>query len=154
VSITKQDMMNMQDRVALPRIRPRKGFAWLPLPKQLVTISIGAVLVLALLPLLVEPRGTRSLRDALRRPALARVALTRLEQHYQLVWMSTATPAEQAVRGRVLALQAGVLLVGAVAGRAAHAAGRPATTPIRYGTTSRMRARAALDARKDTNHAA
>ncbi len=144
----------MQDHIALPRIRPRKGFAWLPLPEQLVTISIGAVLVLALLPLLVEPRGARSLGHALRRPASARVALTRLEQHYQWAWISTATPAEQALRGRVLALQAGVLLVGAVAGRAAHAGGRPATTPIRYGTASRMRARAALDARKDDTHAA
>ncbi len=144
----------MQDRLAVPRIRPRKGFAWLPLPEQLVTISIGAVLVLALLPLLVEPRGARTMQQALRRPGSARVALTRLEQHYQLVWISIATPAEQAVRGRVLALQAGALLVGAVAGRAAHAGGRPATTPIRYGTASRTRARAALDARKDTNHAA
>ncbi len=139
---------------ALPRIRPRKGFAWLPLPEQLVSISIGAVLALALLPLLLEPRGARGLQHALRRPASARVALTRLEQHYQWAWISTATPAEQALRGRVLALQAGVLLVGAVAGRAAHAGGRPATTPIRYGTASRMRARAALDARKDDTHAA
>ena len=144
----------MHDHIALPRIRPRKGFAWLPLPEQLVTISIGAVLALALLPLLLEPRGARSLQHALRRPASARVALTRLEQHYQWAWLGTATPAEQAVRGRVLALQAGVLLVGAVAGRAAHAAGRPATTPIRYGTASRTRARAALDAREDQSHAA
>ncbi len=146
--------MNTQQQVALPRIRPRKGFAWLPLPEQLVTISIGAVLVLALLPLLLEPRGARNLQHALRRPQSARIALTRLEQHYQLAWISTATPAEQAVRGRVLALQAGVLLVGAVAGRAAHASGRTSTTPIRYGTASRMRARAALDARKDDAHAA
>jgi len=146
--------MNMHDRVALPRIRPRKGFAGLPLPEQLVTISIGAVLVLALLPLLLEPRGARSLGHALRRPASARVALTRLEQHYQFVWLGTATPAEQAVRGRVLALQAGALLVGAVAGRAAYAGRRPVTTPIRYGTASRTRARAALDARKDDTHAA
>jgi len=146
--------MTMQDRVALPRIRPRKGFAWLPLPEQLVTISIGAVLMLALLPVLLEPRGAGSLGHALRRPQSARIALTRLEQHYQFAWLDTATPAEQAVRGRVLALQAGVLLVGAVAGRAAHAGGRPATTPIRYGTASRMRARAALDARKDEHHAA
>ncbi len=144
----------MHDHIALPRIRPRKGFAWLPLPEQLVTISIGAVLALALLPLLLEPRGARSLQHALRRPASARVALTRLEQHYHFAWISTATPAEQAVRGRVLALQAGVVLVGAVAGRAAHAAGRPTTTPIRYGTASRMRARAALDAREDQSHAA
>ena len=144
----------MHDHIAVPRIRPRKGFAWLLLPEQLVTISIGAVLVLALLPLLVEPRGARSLRHALRRPASARVALMRLEQHYQLMWLGTATPAEQAVRGRVLALQAGVLLIGAVAGRAAHAPRRPSTTPIRYGTASRMRARAALDARKDDAHAA
>ena len=144
----------MQDRIAVPRIRPRKGFAWLPLPEQLVTISIGAVLVVALLPLLVEPRGSRTMQQALRRPGSARIAFTRLEQHYQWAWISTATPAEQAVRGRVLALQAGVVLVGAVAGRAAHAAGRPTTTPIRYGTASRMRARAALDARKDESHAA
>jgi len=146
--------MNMQDRVALPRIRPHKGFAWLPLPEQLVTISIGAVLALALLPLLVEPRGARTIQQALRRPASARIALTRLEQHYQLAWIGTATPVEQAVRGRVLAVQAGALLVGAVAGRAAHSAGRSATTSIRYGTASRMRARAALDARKDNAHAA
>jgi drug/metabolite transporter superfamily protein YnfA len=119
-----------------------------------VTISIGAVLVFALLPLLLEPRGARTMQQALRRPASARVALMRLEQHYQFVWLGTATPAEQAVRGRVLALQAGVVLVGAVAGRAAHAAGRPTTTPIRYGTASRTRARAALDAHEDTNHAA
>ncbi len=144
----------MQNRVALPRIRPRKGFAWLPLPEQLVTISVVALMLLALLPLLLEPRGARSLQHALRRPASARIALTRLEQHYQWAWIGTATPAEQVVRTRVLALQAGVVLVGAVAGRAAHAAGRPATTPIRYGTASRMRARAALDARKDTDHAA
>ncbi len=144
----------MHDHIALPRIRPRKGFAWLPLPEQLVTISIGAVLVLALLPLLLEPRGARSLGHALRRPASATVALRRLEQHYQWAWLGTATPAEQAVRTRVVALQAGVLLLGAVAGRAAHAAGRPATTPIRYGTASRMRARAALDAHEDTDHAA
>jgi hypothetical protein len=119
-----------------------------------VTISIGAVLALALLPVLVEPRGARTMQQALRRPQSARIALTRLEQHYQLVWISTATPAEQAVRGRVLALQASALLIGAVAGRAAHAAKRPATTPIRYGTASRTRARAALDARKDDTHAA
>jgi len=119
-----------------------------------VTISIGAVFVLSLLPLLLEPRGARTMQQALRRPASARIALTRLEQHYQLVWLSTATPAEQAVRGRVLALQAGSLLVGAVAGRASHSAGRSATTPIRYGTASRTRARAALDARKDQSHAA
>jgi hypothetical protein len=146
--------MNTQQQVALPRIRPRKGFAWLPLPEQLVTISIGAVLVLALLPLLLEPRGARSLQHALRRPASARVALRRLEQHYQFMWLGTATPAEQAVRTRVVALQAGVLLIGAVAGRAAHAAGRPSTTPIRYGTASRTHARAALDAREDQSHAA
>ena len=144
----------MQDRVALPRIRPRKGFAWLPMSEQLVTISVVALMLLALLPLLLEPRGARSLQQALRRPGSARIALTRLEQQYQFAWLGTATPAEQAVRGRVLALQAGVVLVGAVAGRAAHTAGRPATTPIRYGTASRMRARAALDARKDESHAA
>jgi len=144
----------MQEHVALPRIRPRKGFAWLPLPEQLVTISIGAVLALALLPVLLEPHGARSLQQALRRPASARVALMRLEQHYQFAWIGTATPAEQAVRGRVLALQAGVLLVGAGAGRAAHAPRRSSATPIRYGTASRMRARAALDARKDDAHAA
>ncbi len=149
-----EEHMGMQDRVALPRIRPRRGFAWLPLPEQLVSISLGAVLVVALLPLLLEPRGARTMQQALRRPQSARVALMRLEQHYQLMWIGTATPAEQAVRGRVLALQAGALLIGAVAGRAAHASGRSATTPIRYGTASRMRARAALDARKDDAHAA
>ncbi len=149
-----EEHMGMHDHIAVPRIRPPKGFAWLPLPEQLVTISIGAVLVLALLPLLLEPRGARSLQRALRRPASARVALTRLEQHYQFMWLSTATPAEHAVRGRVVALQAGALLVGAVAGCAAHAGGRPATTSIRYGTASRTRARAALDARENQSHAA
>jgi hypothetical protein len=112
------------------------------------------VVVLALLPLLLEPHGARTMQQALRRPGSARIALTRLEQHYQLVWLGTATPAEQALRGRVVALQAGALLVGAVAGRAAHSAGRSSTTPIRYGTASRTRARAALDARKDDAHAA
>ncbi len=144
----------MQDRIAVPRIRPRKGFAWLPLPDQLVTISIGAVVVLALLPVLLEPRGARTMQQALRRPASARVALMRLEHHYQFAWLRSGTAAEHAIRGRGLALQAGVLLIGAVAGRAAHAGGRPSTTPIRYGTASRMRARAALDARKDDAHAA
>ncbi len=146
--------MKDQERVALPPISPRKSFAWLPMYEQLVSLSIGALIVLVLLPMLLEPRGARTMQQALRRPQSARIALTRLEQHYQLVWISTATPAEQAVRGRVLALQASALLIGAVAGRAAHAAKRPATTPIRYGTASRTRARAALDARKDDTHAA
>lgn len=145
--------MKTQDRVALPWIRPRRGFAWLPLPEQLVTVSLVALIALALLPALVEPGGTRSLHQALRRPASPRAAIMRLEQYYQFTWLRPGTATEQALRGRVLAVQAGVLLVGAVAGRAAHAAPRRSTRPIRYGTASHIRARAALDACEDTYHA-
>ncbi len=146
--------MKAQERVALPRVRPRKGFAWLPMSEQLVTISVGALIILALLPILMEPRAARTLEHALRRPTSLRVAMTRLEHHYQFTWLHSGTAREQAIRGRVLALQAGALLVGAAAGRATHAPPRRSTTSIRYGTASRIRARAALDAREDTNHAA
>ena len=119
-----------------------------------MTISVAALLVLALLPVLLEPRAARTLGHALRRPASLRVAVTRLEHHYQFAWLRSGTAAEHAIRRRVLALQAGALLVGAVAGRATHAPTRRSITPIRYGTASRIRARAALDAHEDTDHAA
>ncbi len=136
--------MKAQERVALPWVRPRKSFAWLPLSEQLVSLSIGALIVLALLPMLLEPRAARTLGQALRRPPSSRAAITRLEQHYQFTWLHSGTAREQAIRGRVLALQAGVLLVGTIAGRATHAPARRSTQALCYGTASRIRARAAL----------
>ncbi len=110
--------------------------------------------MVALLPMLLEPRAARTLEQALRRPSSSRAAMTRLEQHYQFTWLYTGTAREQAIRGRVLALQAGVLLVGAVAGRATHAPARRSTRALRYGTASRIGARAGLDARKEDSRAA
>src|SRR3712207_3775526 len=125
--------MKAQEHIALPPIRPRKSFAWLPMSEQLVSMSIGALIVVALLPMLLEPRAARTLGQALRRPPSSRVAITRLEHYYQFTWLHSGTAREQAIRGRVLALQAGVLLVGAVAGRITYAPPRRSTRAIRYG---------------------
>jgi len=118
--------------------------------EQLVSMSIGALIVVALLPMLLEPRAARTLGQALRRPPSTRAAMMRLEHHYQFTWLHSGTAREQAIRGRVLALQAGMLLVGAIAGRATHAPARRSAQALRYGAASRIRARAALDTREDT----
>lgn len=144
-------MTTPQDRTPIPRIQPRRGFAWLPMEQQLSVFALVGLLLLALVPLLIDSgrAGGGQLRQALRKPRSVAAALTRVERHVSLVWWREGRTGEQRLRQKLLALSCGVLLIGAGAGWKAHdSATSPSTTtttittPRRYGNGSELRARA------------
>jgi len=147
---------NRTIQTPLPWLGPKKGFTWLPLSEQLVVLAGPALLILALLPMFIDPgrAAQGSLRPALQRPASMQVARQRLARHYHPAdWITTA--GERQLRLRLLALLAGASILGAAAGRAVH---QPPTPPAKvkyYGTQTAktMRARAALIPQED-DHAA
>lgn len=146
-------MTTPQDRTPIPRIQPRRGFAWLPVEQQLSVVALAGLLVLALLPLLIDSgrAGGGQLRQALLRPRSVAAALTRLERHVSFAWWTEGSAGEQRLRQRLLAACCGVLLLGAGAGWKAQELGTtpptattPTTTPRQYGRTGQIRARAII----------
>jgi hypothetical protein len=150
-----------QDRMPIPRIPHRKGFAWLPLKQQLSVFALMFVLVLAFLPLLIDSgrAGSGQLKPAMLRPRSMGGAITRLERHLSLRWWQAGSAGEQRLRQRLLLGTLGLCALGAVVSYTAQAAPpttsptTSTTTPRQYGTTSSIRARSATTTEEEP-HAA
>ena len=138
-----------QDHTPIPRIQPRKGFAWLPLEQQLSVCTLVALLLLALLPAFIDSgrAGSGQLKAALFTPRSVAAALTRLERHYGLRWI-TGSAGEQRLRQKLLLAAGGICAVGALAAAKAQQPATPApvgtTTPRAYGTAAPIRTRSAV----------
>lgn len=139
--------MTPQDRMPIPRIQPRKGFAWLPLEQQLSMVALSALLVLACLPLLIDPGRAAGgqLKPAMVKPRSVSVALARIERHVSLTWWTAGSDGEQRLRQKLLAVAGGIVLLGGAAGRKAQEPSAPTTTttPRVYGDAAVVRARSA-----------
>ncbi len=137
-----------QPRTTLPWLLPRKGFAWLPLAEQLAVVSLIGVFLLAVLPVVVDPRpvDAGSLLQSLHWPTTTADARGRLERHYSFSWWKEMGSNEWRVRGKLLVITLGTILLGSVAGSVAKRPPRPSTTPLCYGGASTIRTRAALQA--------
>jgi hypothetical protein len=141
----------------VPRIQPRKGFAWLPLEQQLSVVALVALLLLALLPACIDSgrAGSGQLKAALFKPRSVAAALTRLERHYGLNWI-TGSAGEQRLRQKLVLAACGICAIGALAASKAQQPAMPATvtttTPRTYGTAASIRTRAALATRMEDDH--
>jgi hypothetical protein len=143
-------MSTPQQHTPVPRIQPRKGFAWLPLEQQLSVVALVALLVLALLPACIDSgrAGSGQLKAALFKPRSVAAALTRLERHYGLHWWTTGSAGEQRLRQQLVLAACGICAVGALAASKAQQPATPATvgttTPRTYGTAAPIRTRSAV----------
>lgn len=150
--------MSAPDHTPIPRIPHRKGFAWLPLEQQLGVFALGALLLLACLPLLIDPGRAASgqLKPALIKPRGVSAALARIERHVGLSWWTEGSAGEQRLRQKLLAVAGGIVLLGGAAGLKAQEPSTPTTTtttPRAYGTATTTRARSASTPEED-QHAA
>lgn len=140
--------MSALDHTPIPRIQARRGFAWLPLEQQLSVWALIAALVLAVLPLLIDPGRTASgqLKPSLVKPRSSSAALARIERHVGLRWWTESSAGEQRLRQKLLLVAGGIVLLGGAAGRKAQEPSTPTTTttmPRAYGTATTTRARSA-----------
>ena len=147
--------MSALDHTPIPRIQVRRGFAWLPLEQQLSVCALIAALVVACLPLLIDPGRAASgeLKPSLLKPRSVSAALARIERHVSLAWWTAGSAGEQRLRQKLLAVAGGIVLLGGAAGRKAQEPSAPTTstttTPHAYGTATTIRARSASTPEED-----
>jgi hypothetical protein len=145
-------MTTHHDRTPIPRVQPRKGFAWLPMEQQLTVFALVALVILAFVPLAIDSgrAGSGQLKQAMLKPRSISGAMARLERHYEFAWWHAGSAGEQRLRQKLLAVSCGVALLGACAGWMAQAAPTSttaptgSTTPRIYGNAAPIRARSAI----------
>jgi hypothetical protein len=142
----------------VPRVQPRKGFAWLPQQQQLAVVALLALLLLTLLPAFIDSgrAGSGSLKQARSRPPSVAAAITRIQRHYGLAWIMGGSAGERRVRTQIAAISLVIAAGGALAGWKTQQPTTPATanptTPRIYGDGSPIRARAALTQLAEADH--